>query len=87
MDCGGSGCATAFIICPTAPLDASYDSDCTIICPDGESCELVTIQNANGGKMTNFHLDCDAHLACYYIQIELDLVSIETVEILAVGSV
>lgn len=86
VSCGYMDCQNAFIICPTAPLDASHDSDCTIIC-SGASCVSVTIRNAHGGKIRNFHLECNDFRACYEITVALDLVSIETVEIVAAGDV
>ena len=78
VDCAGSGCLGAHIVCPVGS-----DSDCTVDCSEG-SCSFAKISNAPGGDMNALNVSCNE---CDYIRIALDPVSISDAAILCHGSV
>ena len=76
VDCAGSGCDGAQIICPTS----SSGSSCIIHCTE-ETCSYAMFENVAGGDMDSFTLYCTDYAGCQYSTVVLDLDSISSVDI------
>ena len=89
MNCSGTTCEGAQILCPTGD-----DTSCSIYCTGNSTCSLATISTGNGNNMASFDLHCSStketdtgtdaaflDFGCNWMNLQLISATIENVSI------